>query len=41
MTFIQLIGVAQSKRSVACKLARDLKQGTLVVVLKTDHKKIS
>jgi hypothetical protein len=41
MTFIQLIGEAQSKRSVACKLARDLKQGTLVVVLKTDHKKIS
>lgn len=31
---------AQSKRSVACKLASDLKSGTLVVVLKTDSKKL-
>lgn len=32
--------LAQSKRSVACKLASDLKSGTLVVVLKTNSKKL-
>lgn len=32
---------AQSKRKIACQLAHDLKQGTLIVVLKTDAKKLA
>lgn len=35
-----LSAIAQSPRSVACHLASDLKSGTLLVVLKTDAKKL-